>query len=72
MGFPVERLAFLPLYQLLLPDEDVSSTDALAHAREYIIGLLAHSMTVDLEQDGDNGEEPQPAERKTGPTGSNG
>jgi hypothetical protein len=71
VGFPVESLAFLPPYRLLLPDEDVSSADALAHAREYIISLLVHGMTVDLEQDGDNGEEPQPAERKTGPMGSN-
>ena len=51
-------LAFRPLYQMLLPGEDVSSADALARAREYIVALLVHGMTV--EQDGDKaGEKPE-------------
>ena len=40
-------LAFLPLYQMLLPSEDVSSVEALARAREYIMALLVHGMVVE-------------------------
>ncbi len=40
-------LAFLPLYQLLFPDENVSSPEALAHAREYLITFLIRGLTDD-------------------------
>ncbi len=40
-------LAFLPLYQMLLPSEDVSSAETLARAREYIVALLVHGMVVE-------------------------
>ena len=40
-------LASLPLYQMLLPDEDFSSAAALARAREYIIDFLVAGMIVD-------------------------
>ena len=38
-------LAFLPLYQLLFPNEDVSSPEALAHAREYLTTFLIRGLT---------------------------
>jgi TetR/AcrR family transcriptional regulator len=38
-------LAFLPLYQLLFPNEDVSSPKALAHAREYLTTFLIRGLT---------------------------
>ncbi len=44
-------LAFLPLYQMLIPNEDVSSADALARAREYIIALILNGMTHERESD---------------------
>lgn len=50
-------LAFLPLYRMLLPGEDVSSAEALAHAREYIVTLLVQGMMV--EQDGAKPEKNQ-------------
>jgi TetR/AcrR family transcriptional regulator len=37
-------LAYLPLYRKLLPEEDVSSADAMARAREYIVTLLVRGM----------------------------
>lgn len=40
-------LASLPLYQMILPGEDVSSAAALARAREYIIDFVVHGITVD-------------------------
>lgn len=40
-------LAYLPLSQRLLPDEDVSSPEALAHAREYLKTFLLHGLTDD-------------------------
>jgi AcrR family transcriptional regulator len=40
-------LGFLPLYQMLLPEEDFSSAAALAHAREYIIAFFVHGVMVD-------------------------
>lgn len=38
-------LAFLPLSQMLVPDEDVSSPKALAHAREYLTTFLIRGLT---------------------------
>ena len=40
-------LASLPMYQMLLPDEDVSSPAALACAREFIVEFVIHGMMVD-------------------------
>ena len=40
-------LAYLPLSQKLLLDEDVSSPEALAHAREYLKTFLLHGLTDD-------------------------
>ena len=44
-------LAFLPLYQLLFPDENVSSPEALAHAREYLISFLIRGLIADETRD---------------------
>ena len=44
-------LAFLPLYQMLFPDEDVSSPEALAHAREYLTAFLIRGLTNDETHD---------------------
>jgi TetR/AcrR family transcriptional regulator len=41
-------LAFLPLYQTVLPDEDLSSTDALARARKYIVDLMVAGIMKDV------------------------
>jgi TetR/AcrR family transcriptional regulator len=40
-------LASLPLYQMILPGEDVSSAAALARAREYIVDFVIHGIMVD-------------------------
>lgn len=40
-------LAFLPLYQMVLPDEDFSSTAALARAREYVIAFVVAGIMSD-------------------------
>ena len=40
-------LASLPLYQMILPGEDVSSAAALARGREYIIDFVVHGIMVD-------------------------
>ena len=44
-------LAFLPLYQLLFPDEDVSSLEALTHAREFLTTFLIRGLTNDETHD---------------------
>jgi TetR/AcrR family transcriptional regulator len=42
-------LAFLPLYQVVLPLSKAGATpDALSRAREYIIPFVVHAMLVDL------------------------
>lgn len=43
-------LAYLPLYQAMLPDEEVSSKRALSRAREYIVGFIVAGMMIDLPQ----------------------
>jgi len=48
MQLCLSYIAFLPLYQMLLPAEDVSSAAALAGAREYITAFVVHGMMVDL------------------------
>jgi TetR/AcrR family transcriptional regulator len=40
-------LAFLPLYQLMLPGEELSSERALAAAREQIVAWIVGAMLVD-------------------------
>ena len=40
-------IAFVPLYQMLLPSEDFSSADALKKARDYIVTLVVSGMMVD-------------------------
>jgi AcrR family transcriptional regulator len=40
-------LAYLPLHQMLLLDEDVSSQEALSHAREYLKTFLLHGLSDD-------------------------
>ncbi len=40
-------LSLLPLLQMLLPGEDLSSTAALAHAKEYIIEFVTRGLIVD-------------------------
>jgi TetR/AcrR family transcriptional regulator len=40
-------LATIPLYQLVLPGEDLSSAVALARAREFIVGFVVSGMMVD-------------------------
>ncbi len=41
-------LVFLPMYQMQLPDEDISSAVALAHAREYLVTWVVGAMLVDF------------------------
>lgn len=43
-------LAFLPLYQVMLSGEEVSSERALSRAREHIVGFIVAGMMVDLPQ----------------------
>jgi TetR/AcrR family transcriptional regulator len=45
-------LAFLPLYKLLLPAQDLSSDSALAHAREHLAAWIVAAMLVDLSDRG--------------------
>ncbi len=40
-------LASLPLYQVLLPEEDVSSPESRARAREYIVDFVVAGMMAD-------------------------
>ena len=40
-------LSTIPLYQVLLAGEDLSSAAALAHARQYIVDFVVHGMMVD-------------------------
>jgi TetR/AcrR family transcriptional regulator len=40
-------LASLPLYQRLLPEEDVAAAENLAHARAYLVDFIVAGMMVD-------------------------
>jgi TetR/AcrR family transcriptional regulator len=40
-------LAYLPLYEVMLPDEDVSSLRALSRAREHLVAFIVAGMIVD-------------------------
>jgi AcrR family transcriptional regulator len=40
-------LSSIPLYQIVLAEEDQSSAAALAHAREYIVAFVVRGMMVD-------------------------
>ncbi len=44
-------LAFLPLYQMILPSEDLTSAAVLTRAREYIVAFVVHGMMVDPKDD---------------------
>ena len=44
-------LTSIPLYQMLLTGEDLSSAKALARAREYIVDFVVHGMMVDPKDD---------------------
>ena len=44
-------LSSIPLYQMLLVDEDLSSVAALTRAREYIVDFVVHGMMVDPKDD---------------------
>ena len=39
-------LSSIPLYQLLLTDEDLSSETSIARAREYIVSFVVHGMMI--------------------------
>jgi TetR/AcrR family transcriptional regulator len=42
-------LTFIPLYQMILfPGEDLSSTEALARAREYFVTFIVNGMMIEL------------------------
>jgi TetR/AcrR family transcriptional regulator len=43
-------LSSIPLYQTVLTGEDLSSVEALARAREYIVGFVVHGMIVGPEE----------------------
>jgi TetR/AcrR family transcriptional regulator len=43
-------LAYLPLYQAMLPEEDVSSKPALARARAHLVTFIVAGMLVDLSE----------------------
>ncbi len=40
-------LAVVPLFRILLPDEDLSSTAALKRARDYMVEFVIHGMVAD-------------------------
>jgi TetR/AcrR family transcriptional regulator len=44
-------LTSLPMYQMVLPGEDVSSAAALARAREHIVEFVVHGMMTDPKDD---------------------
>lgn len=43
----VTYLASLPLYQVMLPDEDISSAGSLAAARDYLVDFIVAGMMAD-------------------------
>jgi TetR/AcrR family transcriptional regulator len=45
-------LASIPLYQMFLAGEDLSSATALTRAREYIVAFVVHGMMVDPAETG--------------------
>jgi len=48
-------LAFLPLYQVMLSGEELSSERALSRAREHIVAFIVAGIMVDLPQTGREG-----------------
>ncbi len=46
MGCTLIYLLSLPRYQTLFPDTDLSSPEALAHAREQIVNVIVHGILV--------------------------
>jgi TetR/AcrR family transcriptional regulator len=52
-------LTYLPLYQQLLPGEDLSSSDAFVRARKYLVAFVVAGMMIDLpETKNEKGNEP--------------
>jgi TetR/AcrR family transcriptional regulator len=47
----LSHLTYIPLYQMILPGEDLSSAEALARAREYIVEFVVHGMMTDPKDD---------------------
>jgi hypothetical protein len=47
MQLCMSHLAWIPLYQMVLPGEDFSSHAALARAREYIIAFVVAGIMAD-------------------------
>jgi TetR/AcrR family transcriptional regulator len=47
----LSHLTYIPLYQMILPGEDLSSAAALARAREYIVEFVVHGMMTDPKDD---------------------
>jgi TetR/AcrR family transcriptional regulator len=43
-------LASLPLYQVMLPEEDLSSQEALSRAREHLVTFIVAGMLVDPQE----------------------
>jgi TetR/AcrR family transcriptional regulator len=46
----MSHLSFIPLYQMVLPGEDVSSAAALARARKYIVNFVIHGIMIDPQE----------------------
>src|SRR5258708_3118266 len=47
----LSHLTYIPLYRMILPDEDLSSAAGLARAREYIVEFVVHGMMTDPKDD---------------------
>jgi hypothetical protein len=43
-------ISFLPLYQVMHPDEKVFSEPALSRAREHLVRFIVAGMMIDLPQ----------------------
>jgi AcrR family transcriptional regulator len=50
MGMTLIHVISLPRYQALFPDKDLGSPEALARAREQIVGLVLHGMLDPVSQ----------------------
>jgi TetR/AcrR family transcriptional regulator len=47
----LSHLTYIPLYRMILPDEDLSSAANLARAREHIAEFVVHGMMTDPKDD---------------------
>lgn len=43
----MQYLACIPIYQIFLPDQDLSSTESLATAREFVIDMIVNGLVAD-------------------------